>query len=88
MCHVDASLDPTGETLTLDPDVSPFLDRRDPAQTSSECTRGFPSGYHPALEYGRQGVDEVSELGSDLGRGGSVGAGRVRGGGYSISAWP
>ena len=56
---MDASLDPTGETLTLNPDVSPFLDRCYPAQKSSECTRGFPSGFHPALEYGRQGVDEV-----------------------------
>lgn len=58
-CRVDAALDPGGETLGLDPDANPFLDACDPTCNSSDCTRGFPSGYHPALEHQRQGIDEV-----------------------------
>lgn len=59
-CRVNASLDSRGETLGLDPDTHAFLDGCEPTCDSSECTRGFPSGYHPALEHRRQGVDDVS----------------------------
>lgn len=57
---MDAALDAGGETLGLDPDANPFLDACDPTCNSSDCTRGFPSGYHPALEHRRQGIDDVS----------------------------
>lgn len=58
--RVDAALDARGDTLGLDPDANPFLDSCDPTCISSDCTRGFPSGYHPALEHRRQGIDDVS----------------------------
>lgn len=58
---MDAALDSRGDTLGLDPDANPFLDSCNPACSSSDCTRGFPSGYHPALEHRRQGVDDVSQ---------------------------
>lgn len=57
--RVDAALDSRGDTLGLDPDANPFLDSRNPTCGASDCTRGFPSGYHPALEYRRQGIDDV-----------------------------
>lgn len=59
-CRVSATFDSRGDTLGLDPDTHPFLDACKPTCDSSECTRGFPSGYHPALEHRRQGIDDVS----------------------------
>lgn len=65
-CRVDASLDPGGETLVLDPDANLILDEFDPEGDDTWCTRGFPSGYNPALEFRRQGIDLVSLISLSL----------------------
>lgn len=89
--RVNASLDKGGVSLVLSPDLNSCLDDN-PLDVTSKHTRGFPSDYHPAREYERQGVDKASLLLYSFGKGVeetdlSSGVSRIQGVLYSVSVF-